>query len=196
MYLHTILRPSMKMKGIEALISLMVVLQQTIRSVAQNTAVVQQAPVLNPFGTLPAMPLMSVGHAGTSPSIQYGISSLPVVDKSAPARISSLLTSRHLSQRRVRLPARKYHPKNNGLKVPFFSDDEDTPTTPKADTLFIPRENPREWKRSWEVSLLSLLAVPLILIIGATYTKKMSVISTANTSFLSETTAMVQQTIS
>lgn len=29
------------------------------------------------------------------------------------------------------------------LQVPFFSDDEDTPTTPKADTLFIPRENPR-----------------------------------------------------
>ncbi|KAK1390860.1 Peptidase S59 domain-containing protein [Heracleum sosnowskyi] len=112
-------------------------------SVAQNTAVVQQAPVLNPFGTLPAMPLMSVGRAGTSPSIQYGISSLPVVDKPAPARISSMLTSRHLSQRRVRLPARKYHPKNNGLKVPFFSDDEDTPSTPKADTLFIPRENPR-----------------------------------------------------
>ncbi|KAL8095593.1 hypothetical protein AgCh_036855 [Apium graveolens] len=49
---------------------------------------------------------------------------------------------------------------------------------------------------SWEVSLLSLLVVPLILIIGATYTKKMSVISAAKTSFLSETTAMVQQTIS
>lgn len=29
------------------------------------------------------------------------------------------------------------------LQVPFFSDDEDTPTTPKADALFIPRENPR-----------------------------------------------------
>nr|XP_017256722.1 PREDICTED: ABC transporter B family member 13-like [Daucus carota subsp. sativus] len=49
---------------------------------------------------------------------------------------------------------------------------------------------------SWEVSLLSLLVVPLILIIGATYTKKMNVISAAKTSFLSETTAMVQQTIS
>jgi len=29
------------------------------------------------------------------------------------------------------------------LQVPFFSDDEDTTTTPKADALFIPRENPR-----------------------------------------------------
>jgi nuclear pore complex protein Nup98-Nup96 len=29
------------------------------------------------------------------------------------------------------------------LQVPFFSNDDDTPTTPKADALFIPRENPR-----------------------------------------------------
>ena len=29
------------------------------------------------------------------------------------------------------------------MQVPFYSDDEDTPTTPKADALFIPRENPR-----------------------------------------------------
>lgn len=28
-------------------------------------------------------------------------------------------------------------------QVPFFSDDEETPSTPKADALFIPRENPR-----------------------------------------------------
>lgn len=90
-------------------------------------------------------------------------------DKPATVRISSLLTSRHLSQRRVKFPIRKY--KNEGskvnncsfvcydeditnisfvclnytvlLQVPFFSDDEDTPTTPKADALFIPRENPR-----------------------------------------------------
>lgn len=27
--------------------------------------------------------------------------------------------------------------------MPFFSDDEDTPSNPKADALFIPRENPR-----------------------------------------------------
>ena len=27
--------------------------------------------------------------------------------------------------------------------MPFFSDDEDTLSTPKADALFIPRENPR-----------------------------------------------------
>jgi hypothetical protein len=40
-----------------------------------------------------------------------------VVDKPAPVRISSLLTSRHLSQRRMRLPARKYHTKNDGPKV-------------------------------------------------------------------------------
>ncbi|XP_042755750.2 cysteine protease XCP2-like [Lactuca sativa] len=39
--------------------------------------------------------------------------------------------------------ARKYHPKNDGPKVSFFSDDEETTSTPKADALFIPRENPR-----------------------------------------------------
>lgn len=27
--------------------------------------------------------------------------------------------------------------------MPFFSDDEETPSTPKADALFVPRENPR-----------------------------------------------------
>lgn len=112
-------------------------------SVTQGSAVAQPLPVANPFGTLPAMPQMSIGRSGTAPSIQYGISSLPVVDKPAPVRISSLLTSRHLSQRRIRLPARKYHPKNDGPKVPFFTDDEETPSTPKADALFIPRENPR-----------------------------------------------------
>ncbi|CAI9772602.1 unnamed protein product [Fraxinus pennsylvanica] len=109
----------------------------------QSSAIAQSALATNPFGTLPAMPQISIGRTGTSPSIQYGISSLPVVDKPVPIRISSLLTSRHLSQRRIRLPARKYHPKNDGPKVPFFSDDEETPSTPKAGALYIPRENPR-----------------------------------------------------
>ncbi|XP_044476542.1 nuclear pore complex protein NUP98A-like isoform X2 [Mangifera indica] len=112
-------------------------------SATPSSVAVQPIVVTNPFGTLPAMPQMSIGRAGTAPSIQYGISSMPVVEKSAPVRISSLLTSRHLSQRRIRLPARKYNPKNDGLKVPFFVDDEETPSTPKADALFIPRENPR-----------------------------------------------------
>ncbi|CAI9093331.1 OLC1v1028809C4 [Oldenlandia corymbosa var. corymbosa] len=105
--------------------------------------VVPQAVSTNPFGTLPAMPQISIGRTGTSPSIQYGISSMPVVDKPAPARISSILTSRHLSQRRIRLPARRYHPQTDGPKVPFFCDDEETPSKPKADALYIPRENPR-----------------------------------------------------
>ncbi|XP_015866887.3 nuclear pore complex protein NUP98A isoform X1 [Ziziphus jujuba] len=112
-------------------------------SATQSSAVAQPAPVTNPFGTLPAMPQMSIGRGGTAPSVQYGISSMPVLDKPAPVRISSLLTSRHLSQRRIRLPARKYHPKNDGPKVPFFSDDEETASTPKADALFLPRDNPR-----------------------------------------------------
>ncbi|KAL8535685.1 hypothetical protein ACS0TY_011357 [Phlomoides rotata] len=109
----------------------------------QSSIIAQAAPVTNPFGTLPAMPQMSIGRTGTSPSIQYGISSMPVVDKPVPVRISSLLTTRHLSQRRIKLPVRKYHPKTDGPKVPFFNDDEETPSTPKADALYVPRENPR-----------------------------------------------------
>ncbi|KAE8662715.1 hypothetical protein F3Y22_tig00113156pilonHSYRG00095 [Hibiscus syriacus] len=66
-----------------------------------------------------------------------------VVDKPAPIRISSSLTSRYLSQRRIRLPARKYRPDKDNPKVPFFSDDEETPSVPKADTMIFPRENPR-----------------------------------------------------
>ncbi|XWS48698.1 hypothetical protein CRYUN_Cryun13aG0098700 [Craigia yunnanensis] len=114
-----------------------------LSSATQGAAVVQPLTITNPYGTLPAMPQMSIGRAGTAPSVQYGISSMPVVDKPAPVRISPLLTSRYLSQRRIRLPARKYHPNNDSPKVPFFSDDEETPSTPKADAVFIPRENPR-----------------------------------------------------
>ncbi|KAL6543950.1 hypothetical protein OROGR_010447 [Orobanche gracilis] len=109
----------------------------------QSSIVAQAAPITNPFGTLPAMPQISIGRTGTSPSIQYGISSLPVVEKPDPVKISPLFTSRHLSQRRLRLPVRKYHPKTDGPKVAFFNDDEETPSTPKADALFVPRENPR-----------------------------------------------------
>lgn len=48
------------------------------RSASQNSVATQLAPVANPFGTLPAMPQMSIGRAGIAPSIQYGISNMPV----------------------------------------------------------------------------------------------------------------------
>lgn len=48
------------------------------RSATQSSVAVQPIAVTNPFGTLPAMPQMSIGRAGTAPSIQYGISSMPV----------------------------------------------------------------------------------------------------------------------
>ncbi|KAK2972823.1 hypothetical protein RJ640_028351 [Escallonia rubra] len=48
----------------------------------------------------------------------------------------------------------------------------------------------------WEVSLLTLFVVPLILVIGATYTKKMNAISASKMVYLSQATAMVEQTIS
>ncbi|KAK8710576.1 hypothetical protein V6N13_145894 [Hibiscus sabdariffa] len=114
-----------------------------LSSATQNAAVAQPLTITNPYGTLPAMPQMSIGWTGAAPSVQYGISSMPVVDKPAPVRISPLLTSRYLSQRRIRLPARKYRPDKDSPKVPFFSDDEETPNMPKADAVFFPRENPR-----------------------------------------------------
>nr|GFA00953.1 nuclear pore complex protein NUP98A [Tanacetum cinerariifolium] len=64
----------------------------------QSPTLAQPQSITNPFGTLPAMPQMSTGRVGNAHSVQYGISSLPVVDKPAPMRISSVLTSRHLSQ--------------------------------------------------------------------------------------------------
>ncbi|KAF8391867.1 hypothetical protein HHK36_022205 [Tetracentron sinense] len=48
----------------------------------------------------------------------------------------------------------------------------------------------------WEVALLTLLVVPLIFAIGATYTMKMNSISELRTLYLSEATSMVEQTIS
>ncbi|KAK2444713.1 ABC transporter B family member [Trifolium repens] len=48
----------------------------------------------------------------------------------------------------------------------------------------------------WEVALLCLVVVPLILIIGATYTKKMNKISTTKLFYHSEATSMIEQTIS
>ncbi|WVZ55002.1 hypothetical protein U9M48_005723 [Paspalum notatum var. saurae] len=108
----------------------------------QSNMVMQPAPVSNPFGTLPAMPQMSIGTGGSSPSVQYGISSLPVAEKSLPSRTLSMVVPRHLSQRRIKLLPRKYNPISDG-KVPFFVDDEESPATPKADAFFIPRENPR-----------------------------------------------------
>ncbi|CAL5399194.1 unnamed protein product [Camellia sinensis] len=112
-------------------------------SATQSSLALQPAPNVSPFGALPAMPPLSIGHPGSIPSIQYGISSMPVLDKpAAPVRMPSLLTSRQLSQSRIRLPARKYDPKSDGQKVPFFRNDEEMTTTPKTDALFVPRENP------------------------------------------------------
>ncbi|KAF5730061.1 hypothetical protein HS088_TW20G00431 [Tripterygium wilfordii] len=48
----------------------------------------------------------------------------------------------------------------------------------------------------WEVALLTLVVVPMILAIGATYTKKMHAIAAVKMIFLSEATFLVEQTIS
>ncbi|KAK9925965.1 hypothetical protein M0R45_023221 [Rubus argutus] len=115
----------------------------------QNNFVQQQQqpdvlviPATNPFGTPPAAAML---NSGWGSSVQYGISSMPVVDRTAPppVRLSAILTARHLTQRHIiGLPTAsarsRYDPyknKNGGsrLKVPFFSDDGDdqVPRTPK-----------------------------------------------------------------
>ena len=45
----------------------------------------------------------------------------------------------------------------------------------------------------WEVAMLSFLVIPLILGIGATYTKKMNVISLSRNAIVSEATSVVEQ---
>lgn len=45
----------------------------------------------------------------------------------------------------------------------------------------------------WEVALLTLVVVPLILVIGGTYTKKMNSISATRMLYQSEATSMVEQ---
>ncbi|KAK4855546.1 hypothetical protein QYF36_008398 [Acer negundo] len=47
----------------------------------------------------------------------------------------------------------------------------------------------------WEVALLTFFVVPLILVIGATYTNKMNTISAAKMLFLSDAASMLEQTI-
>ncbi|KAK9070737.1 hypothetical protein SSX86_011139 [Deinandra increscens subsp. villosa] len=90
----------------------------------------------SPFGTLPPNPHMSFDGSQLKQSIQYGISSIPVKDKPAPVKYS-LLTTRHLS-RRIKLPVRKYDPKLNAPKKPYFSDTKEIPGA-----AYVPRENPR-----------------------------------------------------
>ncbi|XP_066344267.1 nuclear pore complex protein NUP98B-like [Miscanthus floridulus] len=93
------------------------------RPTGQSSMVMQPAPVSNPFGTLPAMPQMSIGNGGSSPSVQYGISSLPVAEKPLQSRALSMAVPRHLSQRRIKLLPRKYNTISDG-KVPLREPKE------------------------------------------------------------------------
>ncbi|XP_072954878.1 nuclear pore complex protein NUP98A-like isoform X2 [Typha angustifolia] len=109
---------------------------------SQANIVVQPAPNTNPFGTLPVAPQMSIDHVRSASSVHFGISSMPVAEISLPVRTFSMSVPRHLSQRRIGLPPRRYYPKTDGRKVPFFAADEVSPT-PRADGFVLPRENPR-----------------------------------------------------
>nr|CAD1820714.1 unnamed protein product [Ananas comosus var. bracteatus] len=48
----------------------------------------------------------------------------------------------------------------------------------------------------WEVALLALIVVPMILVIGATYTKEMNKLSLLRTAYTAEATSVVEQTLS
>ncbi|KAI3695002.1 hypothetical protein L1987_77989 [Smallanthus sonchifolius] len=102
-------------------------------SLSQMTSTGKPSSPESPFGTLPQSPRMFFDG---SQSIQYGISSIPVKDKPAPVKYS-LLTTRHLSGR-IKLPVRKYDPKLNAPKKPYFSDTKEIPVA-----AYVPRENPR-----------------------------------------------------
>jgi len=52
------------------------------RAIPQSSMVAQAAPISDPFRTLPALPQMSIGQVGTTPSVQYGISNMHVNDVS------------------------------------------------------------------------------------------------------------------
>ncbi|XP_074268615.1 uncharacterized protein LOC141591985 [Silene latifolia] len=99
--------------------------------------------VKDPFGPQSASSHSLIDHRICSPLIQNGISGMPVIDKPATTRISSLVTSRHIPQRPLTVRARKYNPKRDGPKVPFFDHIDETPGTQKESTFIIPRENPR-----------------------------------------------------
>ncbi|KAJ3701431.1 hypothetical protein LUZ61_005136 [Rhynchospora tenuis] len=111
--------------------------------VASQTVMTTQAtPSVNLFGGLPSAPQLSVGLSCTISSVQYGISSLPIGDKSASSRGASV--PRHLSQRRVRLPLRRYHTKTDASKVAFYAPRQEALYAPKLDPSVIPRLNPRK----------------------------------------------------
>ena len=46
---------------------------------------------------------------------------------------------------------------------------------------------------SWQVALLTFLVVPMILVIGATYTTKMNNVSSAKMVYQSQATSMVEE---
>jgi len=107
--------------------------------------VASQIPIENPFGTLPTTPTIFIDrNTGKVPSIQYGIASMPVIDKPVQLRNSFLLTPRHVPQRSKNcMRSRRYSSKSDSPKVSFFNGCEEALCNPNANALFIPRENPR-----------------------------------------------------
>nr|BAO49735.1 nuclear pore complex protein Nup98b [Nicotiana benthamiana] len=106
----------------------------------------QPSPIMVPSETQPAVQVF-VGRPDSAKSVQYGISSLPVSDKTALVRRRSSLIVRHSSLSRHRLPPQKYNPASDKPKVPFFMDKENTSGIVSSKDVIISRENPRDWVR-------------------------------------------------
>ncbi|OIT21425.1 PREDICTED: nuclear pore complex protein NUP98A-like isoform X1 [Nicotiana attenuata] len=106
----------------------------------------QPSPIMVPSETQPAVQVF-VGRPDSATSVQYGISSLPVSDKTAPVRRRSSLIIRHSSLSRHRLPPQKYNPTSDKPKVPFFMDKENASGIVSNKNVIISRENPRDWVR-------------------------------------------------
>lgn len=90
--------------------------------------VASQMPVENPFGTLPTTPTIFIDQTTTKvPSIQYGIASMPVIDKPVQSRKISLLTPRHVTQTsRNRMQPRRYNSKSDSPKEQCSTLEVDT----------------------------------------------------------------------
>nr|XP_016498283.1 PREDICTED: nuclear pore complex protein NUP98A-like [Nicotiana tabacum] len=101
-------------------------------------------PSMVPSETKPEVQVFA-GRPDSATSVQYGISSLPVSDKTALVRRRSSLIIRHSSLSRHRLPPQKYNPASDKPKVPFFMGKENASGIVRKEVVIISRENPRDW---------------------------------------------------
>lgn len=75
----TVCRCASSLRDISCCMNVIIMLVALLFRPTQSLMTAAPGPVTNPFGTLPAMPQMMIGRsAGSGPSVQYGISTMPV----------------------------------------------------------------------------------------------------------------------